>query len=435
MGLEEKNLLTLAPGKLVNEASAGSGLLTPFEVVTALAGMIFVRLPLTIIVALRVNVQVPVPERLPPLKEKEPAPGTPLSVPPHVPTLKFRGLARIMPVGMVSVKAMPVRATVPELINWMLIVEAAPPKTVSGSKPLTSVTDKLLPPLTVKLEIRLPPGTRFSLLVIFAGEIVLVCDPSVLLVTYTSILHRWLARISPLVKVTAAAPLGASSTAAAPQPVTVGGVELLTVTPAGRLSVTEKFVRFVSLGAKISILNCELPPMTIEDGENDFIPATSVPLTITFAIAGRRLPSPSSVVSPPTEIVFVNVPEDVPPGAITSTEMVQVPGAVGLPAGIVPPTKLILVDDVETVPPHVFACTLTTVNGAGKLSVKFTPVYGEAVGFCRVITRVVVSPADIVDGENCFAIPIACVLNCEVAAVVFVAPSCVWSESAGMLLV
>jgi hypothetical protein len=56
--------------------------------------------------------------------------------------------------------------------------------------------------------------------------------------------------------------------------VTVGEVELLTVTPAGRLSVIEKLVRFVSLGAKISILNRELPPTAMEEGENDFIPAS-----------------------------------------------------------------------------------------------------------------------------------------------------------------
>ena len=107
---------------------------------------------------------------------------------------------------------------------------------------------------------------------------------------------------------------------------------------------------------------------------------------------------------------------------------------VGLPAGIVPPAKLMLVDVVETVPPHVFAVTLTTVNGAGKLSVKFTPVYGDAIGFCRVMISVVVPPAEKVEGENCFATPIACALNHAVAAVAFVEPCCVWSELAGILL-
>ena len=77
-----------------------------------------------------------------------------------------------------------------------------------------------------------------------------------------------------------------------PQPVIAGGVELLIATPAGRLSVTEKFVRFVSFGAKISILNRELPPNAMEEGENDFNPATSVPLIVTVAFAGRELPTP-----------------------------------------------------------------------------------------------------------------------------------------------
>jgi hypothetical protein len=77
---------------------------------------------------------------------------------------------------------------------------------------------------------------------------------------------------------------------------------------------------------------------------------------------------------------------------------------------------------VETDPPHVFAVTLTTVKGAGKLSVKFTPVYGEAVGFCRVMISVVVPPAEKVEGENRFATPICCAFSRAVAAVVFVTP-------------
>ena len=319
MGLEEKYLLTLAPGKLVNEASVGSGLVAPFKVVTALAGIIFVRLPLTVIVALRVNVQVPDAGRLPPLNEKELIPETPVSVPPQVPTLKFSGLARIIPLGILSVNAMPVNATVPGLINWILIVEAAPPKTVNGSKPLTKVIDKLLLPVTVNVEVRSPAGTRFSVFVIFAGEIVLVYNPSALLVTYTSILQRCPAGIKPFVRETEVAPVGPLNTSGGvgPQPVIVGGRELLTMTPAGRLSVTEKFVRLVSLGAKISILNLELPPTTMEDGENDFIPSTSVPLTVTVALTGDKRPIPWEVVKSVVSMVFVKRPEDVPAGTVT----------------------------------------------------------------------------------------------------------------------
>ncbi len=132
----EKDLPTLAPGRLVREALVGSAFVTRLSVFTAPARMIFVRLPFTVIVALRVSVHLPKGGRLPPLKEKELVLGTPLRVPPHVPTLKFGGLARIMPVpgtlfsmGISSVKVIPVSATLSGLINSMLNVEAEPPKT------------------------------------------------------------------------------------------------------------------------------------------------------------------------------------------------------------------------------------------------------------------------------------------------------------------
>jgi len=178
--LEKKNLLTLTPGKLVREASAGSGLLVPLMVVTALAGIIFVRLPLTVIVTLRVSVQLLSAGKLPPLNEKVLDPGVPLSVPPQVPTLKFSGLARIIPVpgvvsiGILSVKAMPVNATLLEFINWILIVDAEPPKTVRGLKPFTTAMERLATLATVKVAVRSSTGLRFSLFVMFAGGIVLV---------------------------------------------------------------------------------------------------------------------------------------------------------------------------------------------------------------------------------------------------------------------
>lgn len=80
--------------------------------------------------------------------------------------------------------------------------------------------------------------------------------------------------------------------AEAPQPVTAGGVELLTMTPEGRGSVTEKFVKSVLPGAKISILKREFPPTGILEGENDLMPETSVLATVTFAVAADKLPIP-----------------------------------------------------------------------------------------------------------------------------------------------
>lgn len=141
MGFETKNLLILTPGRFVSVASAGSVLITPLVVVTAPEGMTLVRLPLTVIVTLRVKIQRPDGGRLPPLYVKELSPGLPSSVPPHVPTLKFGGVARIIPFGILSANPMPESVRLPGLINSMLIVEADPPKTVKGLNPLTRAID------------------------------------------------------------------------------------------------------------------------------------------------------------------------------------------------------------------------------------------------------------------------------------------------------
>lgn len=282
-----------------------------------------------------------------------------------------------MLVGMLSVNAMPVSVALLGLINSILIVEAAPPVTINGSKPFTISIARPAPPVTVRFAVRLLGGTRGSAYVMFAGGMVLVRMPPVLLVTNTSILHRCPARIKPLVSEIVVAPgVGLkTSGGVAPQPVAEGAVELLTVIPAGKLSVIETLVRFVSLGAKISILNLELPPAAIVEGENDFTPLTSVPLIVTLAFAGVRLPTPTDVVKPPAGMVLVSCPEAVPGGTVTGTEMVHVPRAVGLPAGMVPPLKLTLVDVEVTDPPQVLVIVApaTTVNGAGRLSVKAAP--------------------------------------------------------------
>ena len=183
IGFDRKNLLILAPGRLVNVASAGSTLMTPLVVVTAPAGIVFVRLPLTVMVTLSVKIQRPEAGRLPALNAKELSPGVPVSVPPHVPTLKLSGVARIIPAGILSLNAIPDSASVPGLSNSILMVEAEPPKTVNGLKPFTIAIDLLLAVATLRLALRSDVRVRFSLFVIFAGEIVLVCRPGVLLVT------------------------------------------------------------------------------------------------------------------------------------------------------------------------------------------------------------------------------------------------------------
>src|ERR1043165_8883317 len=133
MGCGANDLLTLAPGKFVKEAEVGSAFVARLlSVVTAPAGIVFVRLPFTVIVALSVRVHDPRAGRLPPLKTKELSPGFPVIAPPQLPTLKFAGLARIIPAGILSGNAIPVSGVLFGLIRSMLIVEEAPPKTCGG---------------------------------------------------------------------------------------------------------------------------------------------------------------------------------------------------------------------------------------------------------------------------------------------------------------
>lgn len=133
-----KALLTLAPGRFVSVAAAGWAFVAPLNVVTAPAPIVFVRLPFTVMVALRVRVHVDDAGSTPPEKVNTFDSTVPVSVPPQVPVLKLGGLAMIMPTGMVSVNWMPLSAELLGLINCTLRTEDAPPKTVRGLKPFTT---------------------------------------------------------------------------------------------------------------------------------------------------------------------------------------------------------------------------------------------------------------------------------------------------------
>ncbi len=75
IGFGEKDLLTLAPGKLVSVAEAAWVLLAPLVLVTAPTRIVLVRFALTFIVTLTVIAELAEAARLPPLKEKDVAPG------------------------------------------------------------------------------------------------------------------------------------------------------------------------------------------------------------------------------------------------------------------------------------------------------------------------------------------------------------------------
>jgi hypothetical protein len=137
-------------------------------------------------------------------------------------------------------------------------------------------------------------------------------------------------------------------------------------------------------------------------------------------------------------MVLVYDAAEAPAGVVAWTVIVQVPGFVMLPAGIVPPDKETVRGSVaETVPPQVVvadpATTVKTVPG--RVSDIFTPVYAEPDGFWRVMVSVVVPPAWIASGEKTFSIPIACTLRGAEAGEELVTPCWVPIAFAGMVLV
>ena len=91
--------------------------------------------------------------------------------------------------------------------------------------------------VTVRFALTFAAIVRPWVLVIFAGVTVFVTVPGVLLVTQTSRIHVDPAGNSGAKGLLMLSPIGAMRVRAAGQPVKVGPAELLTVTPAGRLSV------------------------------------------------------------------------------------------------------------------------------------------------------------------------------------------------------
>jgi hypothetical protein len=87
----------------------------------------------------------------------------------------------------------------------------------------------------------------------------------------------------------------------------VAGLEFLTVTPAGRLSVNVKPVNPVSGGAVKVKINSEFPPILIVAWSNVFVAATPAPkaYTETGAVESPTFFGPSAVVKSPARIVFV----------------------------------------------------------------------------------------------------------------------------------
>jgi hypothetical protein len=251
----------------------------------------------------------------------------------------------------------------------------------------------------------------------FSGGMLFVTVPGVVLVTQTCTRHNAPALMVAFDNVMTSVPVTAVRVAPGPQPADiVGPCELLMVTPSGRLSVKEKLVRVTSSGALKLKRNLEFSPASMVLGLNALFAVIPWPAvyTCTFADAGRMLVTPWFVVRELAGMVLVNVSVVASAGAVTWTVIVQVPGLLGLPAGIVPLVRVnVRGNSVGADPPQVVVAvpgtTVKTVPGSS--SVMLTPVYGADVGFSSVMVSVVDPPAWKEEGENDFSTPTPCTFS------------------------
>lgn len=269
-----------------------------------------------------------------------------------------------------------------ELVLTRVIVRVESPLglTVGGKNALLTVRV-----VTLRLAVAFAVIVRPWVFVMFAGVTVFVTVPGVLLVTHTSRLQVAFAANEFNSRLIEVAPLGAFRVLfpAAPHPAeNAGGVELLTVTPAGRLSVIEKLVRAVSAGAMIERRRRELPPAGMVALVKLFVKRTGRGLTtVIVPDPADPLQTPSVEQTDPTGIVFVHEPSVV---ACTWAVMIQVPGVVTDPPGMVAlvrvrrvgggPRERTAVAGGETQPAESVGAAPVKTSPAGKLSISPTPV-------------------------------------------------------------
>ena len=162
----------------------------------------------------------------------------------------------------------------------------------------------------------------------------------------TVILQVELGAIVPLFSDTDVPPLTALNEAEAPHPVNAGETGLARKTSAGRLSVSETWVKVV-LGSLflITMESWLVPPIQIVPGlKLLLIEGIGLPATFKVALAGlvfvMLIPSPVEV-NAPAGIVLIRFPAVV---EVTMSETVHDPGVIPSWAGTVPPVRDRLVE-------------------------------------------------------------------------------------------
>jgi hypothetical protein len=284
-----------------------------------------------------------------------------VSVPPQT---VAEALATVRPVGSVSIKATPVRATVlaaglvmvnvSEVVAFRAMLLGLNTLAIDGGA-TTLIEAEAVPPVPPSVEVTLP--------------VVLFCKPAVVPVTFTENVQELLAAIVPPLRLITFVPAVAVIVPAPQVPVRPFGVEI--TRPAGSVSVKP-----TPVSAVVVLLFWMVKLRLVEPFSGILAAPKALIMTggpVTVMEAFDVLPVPASVEVTWTLLFFT--PAVVP---CTFTETVQ-----EALAARVPLERLMLPDPATAVavPPHVLlsAFGVATTNPAGRLSVKAIPVSARLV--------------------------------------------------------
>ena len=284
-----------------------------------------------------------------------------MSVPPQT---VAEALATVRPVGSVSIKATPVRATVlaaglvmvnvSEVVAFRAMLLGLNTLAIDGGA-TTLIEAEAVPPVPPSVEVTLP--------------VVLFCKPAVVPVTFTENVQELLAAIVPPLRLITFVPAVAVIVPAPQVPVRPFGVEI--TRPAGSVSVKP-----TPVSAVVVLLFWMVKLRLVEPFSGILAAPKALIMTggpVTVMEAFDVLPVPASVEVTWTLLFFT--PAVVP---CTFTETVQ-----EALAARVPLERLMLPDPATAVavPPHVLlsAFGVATTKPAGRLSVKAIPVSARLV--------------------------------------------------------
>jgi hypothetical protein len=346
----------------------------------------------------------------------------------------FGVAAIVTPVGKVSVRAIPVSATAPEAVFGIVIVNVeVPPEAIDVGENAFAIESDA--GVIVRFAVAGAPFDTVCVSFSAAVGIVLVYVFATVPVTLTVIVHDDDAASVPPLSATLPPPATAT-TVPLGQVVAAFGVAAI-VTPVGNASVNAMPVSATAPEAVFGIVmvRVEVPPEAIDVGKNALAIASAAGVIVRLADVDDSFVTAWLSISALAGIVFVYVFATVP---VTLTDIVQLlaaPIVALVSTSVDPPAVALAVPEAQVVAALGVAAIVTPV---GSVSVRPAPVSATApvAVFAMVTVNVEVAPEAIDVGENALeSVTGGATSRVALAGELLVAPCVVVNELVGIVFV